>query len=380
MPEHLDAPSEFSPVHEDLTLRAQELLTDIGQVLHANTTLLVMTQQTLIATAEALGAEMLGGNSIPDMDEFDEQLVALARRLESALMQFIASVPAERRNEILPRAQQETFARDAALLREIRERVPVAEMRVPTLRKVAHTLVHFTRTNAAGKFSREQLRNLRDPAEELERRAVLFDVAKTQNAVLQMDVTLRSLRDYLTSGMHTVQRERFAMREVLEDAIRQLADYSRNSRVEIVWRQRVVDAFVDGNRRDMTRAMTNILHNAIKYTWRRDRSRAPWVKLTTVREADHIVIAIENWGVPIERDELDRELVFQLGYRGRQAHDRGRLGTGIGLTDARRVVEAHGGTLTIDSVTADPSARMLVRGQDYAQPFITTVTVRLPLG
>src|SRR5262249_1592140 len=159
--------------------------------------------------------------------------------------------------------------------------------------------------------------------------------AKTQNAVLQMDVTLRSLRDYLTSGMHESHRERFSVREVLEQAIQQLADYSRNSRVEIVWRQREDNAFVFGNRRDVTRALSNILHNAIKYTWRRDRSRAPWVKVTTTREAREIVIAIENWGVPIEREELEKELIFQLGYRGRQAHDRGRLGTGIGLTDAR---------------------------------------------
>lgn len=360
-----------------LARRAQELLTDIGQVLHANTTLLVMTKQTLLATAEALGAETAQDNTLPDVQEFDEQLLALAARMESAVRQLLESVPAERRLDVLPAAQWEQLARDAALVRDIRERVPVAELRVPTLRKIAHGLVQFCRANASGKFAREPLRHLRDQAEEVERRAVLFDVFKTQNAILQMDATLRSLRDYLTSGMRETTRERIHVRELVEQALQQLADYSRNSRVEIVWKQREVDAWIEGSRRDLTRALGNLLHNAIKYTWRRDRSRAPWVKLTTTRQDRQIVIAIENWGVPIEREELDRDLIFQLGYRGRQANDRGRLGTGIGLTDARQVFRAHGGSLTIESQPADPGARH-TRGEDYGQPFVTTVTVTLP--
>lgn len=373
-----ETPALSAERNAELAQRAQELLSDIGQVLHANTTLLVMTKQTLIAAAEGLGAENAANSTLPDTEEFDEQLLALAARLENALQQLIASVPPERRLDTLHLAQWETLARDAAFLREVRERVPIAEMRVPTLRKVAHGIVQFCRANPSGKFAREPLRNVRDQAEELERRAVLFDVFKTQNAILQMDGTLRSLRDYLTSGMRETTRERFAVREIVESALQQLAEYSRNSRVEIVWKQRDLDVHLNGNPRDLTRALTNLLHNAIKYTWRRERTRAPWVKLTTTVQDRSLVIAIENWGVPIEQEELDNNLIFQMGYRGRRANDRGRLGTGIGLTDAQNVILAHGGTLTVDSHPAYATARA-TGVVDYTQPFVTTVTITLPL-
>jgi signal transduction histidine kinase len=59
--------------------------------------------------------------------------------------------------------------------------------------------------------------------------------------------------------------------------------------------------------------------------------------------------------------------------------DRGRLGTGIGLTDTRRVAEAHGGRVKIESA---PAGRYSVRENHpeyYDQPFITKVTVTLPI-
>ena len=86
-------------------------------------------------------------------------------------------------------------------------------------------------------------------------------------------------------------------------------------------------------------------------------------------------MAFENWGVPIPKGEIDQGLVFHLGYRGKLSSDRGRVGTGIGLTDARRVSRDHDGDVTIDSRPALFGGRE----DDYKQPFLTTVTLILPV-
>ena len=70
---------------------------------------------------------------------------------------------------------------------------------------------------------------------------------------------------------------------------------------------------------------------------------------------------------------IEQGLIFQVGYRGRLSRDRGRLGTGIGLADARAVARSHGGDVTIQSHPASPDRRE----DDYTAPFLTTATIIL---
>jgi len=195
-----------------------------------------------------------------------------------------------------------------------------------------------------------------------------------------MDFTLRALRDFITAEMRPREhRERLRLVAVVQESIGQLAEFARLSNVEILWRERPHDLVVFGNERDILRALANLLHNAIKYSWRRDRGRPPWVSIRTEEREEMACIEFESWGVPITRNEIERGLIYQMGYRGRWSTDRGRLGTGIGLTDAQRVAAAHGGDLLVESQPAQPSG---LRPEDeayYRDPFLTRVTLRLPV-
>jgi signal transduction histidine kinase len=78
----------------------------------------------------------------------------------------------------------------------------------------------------------------------------------------------------------------------------------------------------------------------------------------------------------MSHEELDQGLVFQLGYRGQLSTERGRLGTGIGLTDARRVARSHGGDVIIES---KPTKIFSEQDPEYFnQPFLTKVVLYLP--
>jgi signal transduction histidine kinase len=105
----------------------------------------------------------------------------------------------------------------------------------------------------------------------------------------------------------------------------------------------------------------------------------PWVQVSAYQDEQKICVAFENWGVPISRDEVEQRLIFQLGYRGKWSTDRGRLGTGIGLTDADRVARAHGGAVIVESKPASPTLYPQNEEVYYKQPFKTQVTLCLPV-
>ena len=112
---------------------------------------------------------------------------------------------------------------------------------------------------------------------------------------------------------------------------------------------------VDGAR--ISQVIGNLLENAITHT--------PEGGTVTVaaRAADgHVAISVSDTGPGIPPEDLSR--VFDRFYRADPSRSRTTGGSGLGLTIARRLVEAHGGTIDAESVPGEGSR----------------FTVRLPLG
>ncbi len=101
---------------------------------------------------------------------------------------------------------------------------------------------------------------------------------------------------------------------------------------------------VDADAIVLRQALVNILHNAVKY------SPAGGVISVSVRLGDggQAVIEIRDQGpgIPLE----DQSRVFDRFYRVDKARWRESGGTGLGLSIAKWAVEAHGGTLTLESL------------------------------
>lgn len=377
----VDVTTEYQAQQREgvLQTKIQELTFDIGRILHANTSTLLMAQQTLDAVAEALSQRDLKEVIALPPEEMDDQLVKEAELLANALEKLIQATPPDRRAKALTDEQWETLESKIGPLRETREIVPEMEMRVPALRSAAHQVTVICQAMETGVLPRELVREVLLASKRVESTACLIDVLMSRTAIVQMDATLRSLRDYITSDIRAhEERRRLSVKQLTDQAVSHMAEFARSSRVDIVRRDRVHDACVEGIERDIVRALSNLLHNAIKYSWRRDKTKTPWISVRTYSREGMACFEFENWGVPIAQEEIEQGLVFQLGYRGKWSKDRGRLGTGIGLTDAKRTAEAYQGDLQVTSRPANPG---WVRPEDpeyYGQPFITTVTLCLP--
>jgi signal transduction histidine kinase len=128
-------------------------------------------------------------------------------------------------------------------------------------------------------------------------------------------------------------------------------------------------------RTDIVRAINNLLHNAIKYSWLREPDVKPWIEIRSFVRGDKVCLEIEDYGVPIPRDEIEMELIFQLGWRGRLSSQRGRIGSGIGLADARDTTRRYGGDVKITSRPATHYSSV----DDLSVPHIKTAMLTLPI-
>ncbi|HEY7943750.1 MAG TPA: ATP-binding protein [Casimicrobiaceae bacterium] len=100
--------------------------------------------------------------------------------------------------------------------------------------------------------------------------------------------------------------------------------------------------YVDADLTRLAQVISNLLHNAAKYT---DATGRIW--LTIAQEGGDAVISVRDTGVGIAPDVLPR--IFDMFMQADRSIDRARGGLGVGLTVARRLVELHGGSISAGS-------------------------------
>ena len=89
-------------------------------------------------------------------------------------------------------------------------------------------------------------------------------------------------------------------------------------------------------------AVINLVSNAAKYGF-----TGGWIGVTARESGGAVEIAVRDRGAGIA--PKDQAYIFDAFYRGKKAIEDQTHGTGLGLNLVKRVVEAHGGTVTVKS-------------------------------
>ncbi len=103
---------------------------------------------------------------------------------------------------------------------------------------------------------------------------------------------------------------------------------------------------VDVDVRLLNRCLENLIQNVVKYA-AVGRWMAIRVYAVSRPEGERVKISVEDRGPGIS--PIDLPHVFEPFYRGKQVEASQVPGVGLGLTLVRRVVEAHGGTVEVES-------------------------------
>jgi signal transduction histidine kinase len=216
--------------------------------------------------------------------------------------------------------------RDSARERADRDRArQVEQSRRETVRWLSHDL----RTPLAG---------IRALAESLEDGAVADPRAAHARIVHEVDRMDAMVDDIAElSRLHgpqpTSRSEPCALDDLVSDAVATIAPLAAAADVEVV-AVALAGATVDVDPRAMTRAVTNVLRNALEHTPPGGR-----VEVSTVTRGDRVDVDVTDGCGGIARADLAH--VFEAGWRGDAA--RSGRGMGVGLTIAREVARSHGG-------------------------------------
>ncbi|MBM4285502.1 MAG: HAMP domain-containing histidine kinase [Deltaproteobacteria bacterium] len=126
---------------------------------------------------------------------------------------------------------------------------------------------------------------------------------------------------------------------------------------------------VHGDRYMLELVFANIIDNAIKYSKPGKEVRIKSKPIIASMNYNSIEIEIEDWGMGIPKAEYER--IFEKGYRSAKAGRSRRRGVGLGLYQARKLVEMHGGSIWAQS---NPKG-----GEDDWNNHVVSFFVRLPL-
>ena len=88
--------------------------------------------------------------------------------------------------------------------------------------------------------------------------------------------------------------------------------------------------------------LNNLLQNAISHTGEKGS-----INVSARKQSDEIVVSVSDTGEGISSEDLPN--IFERFYRVDRSRARATGGSGLGLTIAKRMVEAHGGKITAES-------------------------------
>lgn len=168
---------------------------------------------------------------------------------------------------------------------------------------------------------------------EAQHATTIMDNAAHMNAMIE-DVLEQSV---VRGGKAGDYRTQLDLHEVVERCVAHSVSAEDVPRLHI---HAAATAWVSADTIQLERVISNLLNNALKYS-----PPTSTVAVYLYRTNQFAVLTITDHGVGIDADELPH--IFEKHFRARTAG--ATAGNGLGLYSSRRIVEAHGGILQVQS-------------------------------
>lgn len=149
----------------------------------------------------------------------------------------------------------------------------------------------------------------------------------------------------VSRGLVELKRQRVTLASVVDAALEACRPAAELAGHRLAVRLPDEPVWIDGDPTRLAQVFSNVLNNAIKYTPPGGR-----IALRATAEGGTVEVEVKDNGIGIPPEMASR--VFDLFVQGPQAASAGQGGLGIGLSLVRKLVELHGGLVTLASTGA----------------------------
>ncbi|MDH5366857.1 MAG: ATP-binding protein [Cyclobacteriaceae bacterium] len=171
-----------------------------------------------------------------------------------------------------------------------------------------------------------------------------FYLNKIGNSILKLEDVIKNLIQFSRNSMQEVKVEEIDFHEMKKELQEDLI-YSASNKDTIEFTSEVIgDISLVTDPVRLKVILSNFISNALKYRKENDTCK---IYLCVYKEGDTIVVSVEDNGIGIENEYLDK--IFDMFFRGSSTSD----GSGLGLFIVKEAVEKLNATIDVTSTVGE---------------------------
>ena len=129
---------------------------------------------------------------------------------------------------------------------------------------------------------------------------------------------------------------------MIQDSAAHFSQRAREREIKLDVSVNGIDITVDFDETRIRQIVSNLIENALTHT-----PNSGTISVSLVGESNGLTMSVSDSGPGISSNDLPR--IFDQFYRADQSRARVTGGAGLGLTIVKRLVEAHGGHISVTS-------------------------------
>jgi PAS domain S-box-containing protein len=146
----------------------------------------------------------------------------------------------------------------------------------------------------------------------------------------------------IEAGKMVQYKEPLNLQEVIQRVVDLMKAEAENKKIDLQFSSPSQISLIHADRNSMEGIFTNLISNGIKYT---PEGGKVWITLG--EEGDFVKASVSDTGIGIKKEDLPR--IFDKFYRVKTIETRQIVGTGLGLSIVKSIVDAHLGSISVES-------------------------------
>jgi two-component system, OmpR family, phosphate regulon sensor histidine kinase PhoR len=146
----------------------------------------------------------------------------------------------------------------------------------------------------------------------------------------------------MEAGYGQMEQVPLDLRPLLVEILELLREHAASQRITLHLEAAEDLPHIQADRRSMEEVFTNLVSNAINYS-----PDGGEVTVAAVSHGDYLEVLVKDQGIGIEAEEIPK--IFDKFYRVKSPQTRQVIGTGLGLSLVKGLIEAHRGAVDVES-------------------------------